>query len=255
MTLAVPVPATKIRKPNFFSRFLDLLLPPLCLACYEPVGGNQALCSDCWKAIHFIAPPFCAKCGVPFDVPVDEGTCCGECLAFPPEFISARSAMIYDDASKRLVLGFKHGDRLHPVPAMAAWMHRAGQEFWDMTDVIVPVPLHRWRLFRRRYNQAALLALELGRLARKPVGVDFLQRVRATPIQGRLNREQRRKNVTGAIRLNPRHVTGMKNKTVVLIDDVMTTGATVNECCRILRQAEVANVYVLTLARTRGFRI
>jgi len=160
--------------------------------------------------------------------------------------------MIYDDASKRLVLGFKHNDRLHPVPAMAMWMQRAGAEFLTEADFLVPVPLHRWRLFRRRFNQAALLAQELGRLSRKPVIVDGLLRVRATPIQGRMNREQRQKNVAKAFRVNLKKTKELKGKNIVLVDDVLTTGATVNECARAFKASGVMNVYVLTLARTHS---
>lgn len=237
------------------NRLLDFLLPPLCLKCDAPTGAPQALCPACWKAIHFIAPPCCALCGMPFDVPVEAGTQCGECLAYPPVYTRARSVMIYDDASKPLPLGLKHHDRTHAVPGLAALMFRAGGEFLPSVDLIVPVPLHRWRLFSRRYNQSAMLAQAIGRLSGKPVGVDTLQRIRATPIQGHLNREERRKNIAGAIRLHPRHVHDVKNRHVVLIDDVMTTGATVNECSRILLAKGAAEISVLTLARTRNFRI
>lgn len=232
---------------------LDLALPPLCLNCDAPVGGNQMLCPDCWKDIHFIAPPFCACCGAPFEVPVDADTLCGTCIAHPPIFAAARSAMTYSDASKGLLLRFKHGDRTHPAPAMAAWMRKAGESFWPDTDVLIPVPLHRWRLLRRRYNQSALLAQALGRLTNLPVFVDGLQRIRATPKQGHLNREQRKKNVAGALRLNPRHAPFIADKRVVLIDDVLTTGATANECSRILTEAGAKNVRVVTLAKTRSF--
>ncbi|MDD5587120.1 MAG: ComF family protein [Alphaproteobacteria bacterium] len=235
-----------------FQSLLDFLLPPLCLNCHEEVGGHQSLCPACWKAVQFISPPCCSCCGAPFDVPVEEGTLCGECLAFPPVYNRARSAMIYDDASKRLVLSLKHGDRLHPVPAMAAWMQRAAEAFWPAADVIVPVPLHRWRLFARRYNQAALLAGTLGRIVKKPLGVDALTRVRATPSQGRMNREQRKKNMAGAIKLNPRYTGKIKGKNIVLVDDVLTTGATVNECARVLLAGGASSVDVLTLMRTRG---
>ena len=240
--------------PPFAHRFLDWLLPPLCLCCQEPVGGNQTLCPACWKGIHFIAKPYCACCGAPFDVPVEAETLCGECLAFPPVYAKARSAMIYDDASKKLVLSFKHNDRLHPVPGLATWMQRAGSEFLEQADLIAPVPLHRWRLWMRRYNQAALLALELGRLTNKAVGVDVLLRVRATPIQGHMNREARQKNVAGAFRINPRAANKVTGKNIVLVDDVLTTGATVNACASILNKAGAAKVVVLTLAKTRGFR-
>ncbi len=251
--MTAPLSAKK-RPTRWFAPLLDLLLPPLCLSCCEPVGVNQALCPECWKKIRFISSPHCAVCGAPFDVPVEESTRCGECLAHPPEYEKARSAMIYDDASRRLVLSFKHHDRLHPVPAMAMWMQRAGAELWEETGVLVPVPLHRWRLFRRRYNQSALLALQLGRLTGKPVAVDVIKRVRATPIQGRMNREQRRKNVAGAFRLTPRRVMAIRGKNVLLIDDVLTTGATVNECSRVLLKGGALRVNVLALARTNSFR-
>jgi ComF family protein len=244
-----------IRSSAFrLTNLLDFLLPPLCLNCHEPVGGHQTLCPDCWTAVQFIAPPQCSRCGVPFDVPVEEGTLCGECLASPPVYGRARSAMIYDEASKRLVLSFKHGDRLHAVPAMALWMQRAGEEFWAAADVIVPVPLHRWRLFARRYNQAALLAQALGRITGKPVGFDALRRVRATPSQGHMNREQRKKNLKGAIVLNPRCAGWIEGKKVVLVDDVLTTGATVNECCRVLLASGASEANALTLMRTRSLR-
>lgn len=236
-----------------FERLLDLMLPPLCLNCDAHVGGKQTLCPTCWKSVHFIAAPQCDCCGAPFEFQVGEGTLCGECISATPEYTRARSVMLYDDASKRMVLGFKHSDRLHAVSAMAIWMKRAGEEFWETADVIVPVPLHRWRLFARRYNQAALLSMEIGKLAKKTVGVDVLQRKRSTQSQGHLNRQQRKANIAGAIEINPRENNDIAGKTIVLVDDVLTTGATVNECSRILRKAGAANIYVLTLSRTKGF--
>jgi ComF family protein len=234
---------------------LDFLLPPLCLNCYEPVGEHQTLCPSCWKAIHFTAPPCCARCGLPFDVPVEAGTLCGECLTSPPTYTSARSAMIYDEASKRLVLSFKYGDRLHVVPALAGWMQRAGESFLADADMIIPVPLHRWRLFLRRYNQAALLAQALSRNTGKPVEIDCLQRRRATKSQGKMNREKRKQNVKNAFCFTHRGIDKIKGKNIILIDDVLTTGATVNECSRVLLEAGAERVDVLTLMRTRSFQI
>ena len=181
-----------------------------------------------------------------------EGTLCGGCIAEPPEFKAARAPMLYDDASRRIVLGFKHADRTHPAPALAAWMQRAGAEFWTEADIIAPVPLHRWRLFKRRYNQAALLALQLGRLTQKQVLVDLLERKRATPIQGHLSRKERQANVKGAFRLNARCRGQIEDKIVVLIDDVLTTGATVNECSKVLLKAGAKAVNVVVLARVKG---
>jgi ComF family protein len=237
------------RLRRFGNRVLDVLLPPLCLICDEPVAENATLCPACWPRVTFIAPPFCAACGAPFDVPVEEGTLCGRCIDAPPLFASARAAMIYDDFSRGLVLGFKHGDHTYAAKALAAWMQRAGGDRLAACDVIVPVPLHRRRLFARRYNQAALLALQIGRRAQKPVCVDALRRVRATPIQGHMKRKEREDNVRGAFAVA--HPAAVAGKAILLVDDVFTTGATAGECAKVLLAAGAARVDVLTLARVR----
>jgi ComF family protein len=238
---------------SFASKTLDILLPPLCLACDAPVTNQGALCAACWSGIHYIAAPYCAGCGAPFDAPVGDGEICAGCLTHPPAFAAARSAMLYDDASKRLVLGFKHGDRTHMARTLALWMQRAGQEFWNDADCLTPVPLHRSRLFKRRYNQAALLAKSLGAVTQKPVLPDGLLRMRATPTQGHMNRKERQANVKGAFAVNPKHQERINGKTVILIDDVLTTGATLNECSQTLLDAGAKSVKVLTLARVKGY--
>ncbi|MDR3425785.1 MAG: ComF family protein [Alphaproteobacteria bacterium] len=237
---------------NIAYRALDLLLPPLCLMCDEPVGGNATLCPACWKQIQFIAKPFCDCCGMPFDIPVEDGTLCGACLAETPNFAAARAAMLYDEGSRKLVLGFKHGDRTYAAKALAVWMHRAGGAFWDKADALVPVPLHRWRLFRRRYNQSALLAQNIAALAGKNYLPDALIRTRDTPSQGHMRRKERQDNVRGAFAVPEARRKNIVGKTVVLIDDVMTTGATVEECARMLLKAGAARVHVLVLARVRS---
>ena len=190
---------------------------------------------------------------MPFDVPVDEGTLCGSCLDTPPPFAAARAAILYNDGSRDLAITFKHADRTYMAPTLAAWMHRAGHTFWPEADYLIPVPLHRWRLFRRRYNQAALLAQEIGQLAKKPVLVDALRRIRATPTQGHLPRKERSANVKNAFAIHPRLAERASGRNIVLIDDVFTTGATIKECCQTLLKAGAAKVFVLTLARVRGF--
>ncbi len=221
--------------------------------CDEPVGDRTTLCPDCWKQIQFIAPPFCACCGAAFDIPVSEGTLCGACLNEAPHFKSARAAMLYDDGSRKLILGFKHNDRTYAAKALAVWMHRAGGEFLESIDALVPVPLHRWRLFHRRYNQSAMLAQQIGLLAQKPVLFDALVRTRATPPQGHLKRKERQENVKGAFAVEARHKNDVEGKTLALIDDVMTTGATVNECSHVLLKAGAKQVHVLTLSRVKSF--
>lgn len=187
---------------------------------------------------------------MPFDIPVGEETLCASCLSDEPPFESARAAMLYSDESKKLVLGFKHADRTHMAKALAIWMHRAGGELLKNCDALLPVPLHRQRLFERRYNQSGLLAQEIGKLTNKPVLVDALSRVRDTPQQGHLKRKERQENVRGAFAAKDKGL--LAGKTLVVVDDVMTTGATVSECARVLLKAGAARVDVLALARVKG---
>lgn len=226
---------------------LDALLPPRCLACGTAVDRQGGLCAACWTRLTFIAPPHCACCGLPFDFAVPEETLCGACLAKPPPFDRARAVLVYDDGSRPLVLGFKHGDRIHAAGAYGTWLARAGAEILRDADLIVPVPLHRWRLFRRRYNQAALLSNALSKRSGVATVPDLLLRRRATRIQGGLGRLGRARNVKGAFAL--RRGAEVAGKRVVLVDDVLTTGATLAECAAVLRRAGAARVDVLTLAR------
>jgi len=228
---------------------LDLLLPPRCLGCGAMVERNGLLCTECWSGLSFIAPPLCDCCGLPFAYPVAARTRCAACLASPPDFARARAVLVYDDASRRLVLGFKHADRLEAAPAFGRWLARAGAELVAEADLIAPVPLHRWRLFQRRYNQAGLLAQALGRAVGRPVMPDLLVRRRATPSQGGLGRSGRRRNVAGAFALRAGRADRVRGRRVLLVDDVHTTGATLGECARALRRAGAAAVDALTLAR------
>ena len=174
---------------------------------------------------------------------------CGACIRRPPEFERARAVFRYNDRSRRLVLGFKHGDRLHGAPAYGKWMARAGAALLAEASMVAPVPLHWTRLFRRRYNQAALLGAALARESRIPYVPDLLIRRRRTPSQGRLNAAERHRNMRGAFALRQRYATLLKGRRVLLIDDVFTTGATVGACARVLLKAGAAGVDVLTLAR------
>jgi ComF family protein len=226
---------------------LDALLPPRCLCCGMAVDRQGGLCPGCWTGLSFIAPPFCARCGLPFEYEAQDGAVCGACLAEPPAFARARAVLVYDDGSRPLVLGFKHGDRIHAADAYGGWLARAGAELLTDADLLAPVPLHWGRLFRRRYNQAALLAQALSKRSGVPTLPDLLVRRRATPTQGGLDRKGRHRNVKGAFQLRaPGTVAG---KRVVLVDDVLTTGATLAECARVLVKSGAARVDVLTLAR------
>jgi len=227
----------------------DALLPPQCLACGVLVEGHGVLCPSCWEQVAFTAPPYCDACGVPFPFNAGPGALCGACTRAPPPFHRARSVLAYDQASRRLVLAFKHGDRTDSAPAFGRWMARAGADAIAESDLVAPVPLHWTRLFARRFNQAALLAHQVGRLSGLMVVPDLLVRRRRTPSQGKLSPSARRRNLRGAFAVRPRRARLAEGKRVLLVDDVFTTGATVNACARTLLRAGADAVNVLTLAR------
>jgi ComF family protein len=226
---------------------VDAILPPRCLACGATVSEPDALCGPCWSSITFFAPPWCAVCGLPFAYPMGEGAVCAACARERTSWDRARAVMRYDRHSRGLVLALKHGDRTHLAKALGLWMHRAGGDVLDGVDWVVPVPLHWMRLFSRRYNQAGLLAHAVHAAGGPPVAPDWLIRRRRTPPQGRLGPLARTRNVRGAFFLRPGR--SVRGKRLVIVDDVLTTGATVEECARVLRRAGAAWVGVLTLAR------
>jgi predicted amidophosphoribosyltransferase len=160
---------------------LDLLLPPRCLGCGVTIGREGELCPRCWGAIAFLGSPHCACCGLPFPYDAGGDARCGACLADPPPYDRARAVFRYDDASRGLVLAFKHGDKTHSAPAYGRWMARAGAELFADAELLLPVPLHWTRLFARRYNQAALLAHAIRVAGGPPVAPDWLRRRRRTP--------------------------------------------------------------------------
>lgn len=228
---------------------LNLLLPPQCLSCAAEVSAPGHLCSACWTEIDFLGGAGCARCGAPFETPELDGAVCGACTRETPPYTMARSVMRYDDKAKGLIISFKHADRLEGAPAFGRWLARAGAEMLACADVVTCVPLHRRRLWGRKYNQSALLAEAVSIEAARPFDPLMLERKRATPTQGGLTKRQRRYNVAGAFRVRPGWEARIKDATVVLVDDVMTTGATVESCARTLKRAGARDVHVLTLAR------
>lgn len=232
---------------RFVRAAMDIVLPPRCLTCRVAVEAQGSLCVTCWSRLNFIAGPVCAACGLPFAHEIGPDALCAACIRKRPGYDRARAALVYDDASRGLILGFKHGDRTEAAPALARWLSRAGAELIAEADVIAPVPLHRTRLLARRYNQAALIANALG--GGRRVVPDLLERKRRTPSQGGLNARERRLNVRGAFLLRERHRELVHGKRILLIDDVHTTGATLEACARTLKRAGSVAVDTLCVAR------
>jgi ComF family protein len=228
----------------------DLIFPPLCIACSAHVSDHGALCAACWRKIQFLDGAMCACCGLPFELDPGDGTICAACHANPPSFDKARAVMRYDEHSRRPILALKHADRLDLTPGFGRWLHRGGKELLDDADMILPVPLHSRRLWARRYNQSAELARALGWLTNKPVKFDVLLRARHTPSQGEMRSARaRRRNMEGAFRVSPGHKSAIAGRNALLVDDVLTTGATVDACARTLKRAGATKVFVLALAR------
>jgi len=228
---------------------LDMLFPPRCLKCGGETDATGGLCADCWPKITFLTPPHCACCGQPFPYEVGEGALCGACMQGAPNYERARAVFAYGEESRALVLSFKHADATHAAPSYGRWLARAGAELLADAELVVPVPLHRRRLFMRRYNQAALLAHAVGKIADRPVGADVLLRVKATTPHVDMGRLARLRNVAGAFALHPAWKERISGKRILLVDDVYTTGATVGGCAAVLKRGGARAVDVLTLAR------
>lgn len=231
---------------RFLNFILNLFLPPRCALCKKLVQTNHGLCPDCFKQIHFIEEPLCPVCGTPLEYENKYNCLCANCLNRKPIYTQARSAFVYDSFSRNLILPFKHADKTELAPFLEQLLWRVGKDFITHSDYIIPVPLHWKRLLKRKYNQAGVLAYRLAKRGKKKYLPAALIRVKETVSQGHLGPAQRKKNVKAAFKVSPK--IDLTGKRILLVDDVRTTGATVNACTKVLRQAGASQVYVLTLA-------
>ena len=228
---------------------LDTALPPLCPSCRDPVGDGTGLCASCWAKLSPIERPFCEKLGIPFTYDPGPGIYSMQAIADPPAYARARAAVRYDEIARSIVHALKYGDRLDLAPVMARWMGRIGAELLDDADVIVPVPLHWRRIWARRFNQSATLSQLLSRACGVPANFTALKRVKATPQQVGLSKSERATNVQGAFRVDATGRAEIARQHVLLVDDVLTSGATVDACARALLRAGARQVDVLVFAR------
>ena len=246
---------------NFASPLTDALFPPACPACRADTGEGQTLCPDCWAETAFLTGRGCSACGreVPGLGIRDTSFRCDTCQKYPPAWDRGAAVFAYEGTGRRLVLGLKHGDRLDMLPMLAGWMLRAGREFVSQADLILPVPMHWSRRFRRRFNQSAELArtlvhaLDTSAEHRAAVETtrfvpNLLRRSRWTASQDGRDRAARMANVEAAFSLAPGAEAQLENRRVLLVDDVLTTGATLNACARICRQGGAESVDIVVLA-------
>lgn len=230
---------------KLLKKILNVVIPQKCILCNRIIEGS--ICGECWGKINFISKPYCEICHLPFEYDIGDAPC-SDCLKYPPAYDKAYSVFVYDEFSKPLITKFKYGDAIYFLPHLANILHAKTQHI--KADFIIPVPLHYKRLVSRRYNQAGLLASRLSKISKRYVLLDGLFRTKNTPPQAGLVRKDRNKNIVGAFSVNPKHKHVLNGKSVILVDDVMTTGATIHECAKVLKQSGVRKIYVATIART-----
>lgn len=230
----------------------DVVVPPVCLACHAPLAHHHGVCGTCWRRIPFIRPPLCDRLGLPMPFGTGEGPAeamvSAAAVSNPPGYGRARAVAAYEGAMRDLIHAFKYADRHDARHLFGTWLVSAGAPLLPGIGMVVPVPLAWTRLLRRQFNQAAILAQETSRLTGLAYAPDILKRVRATRSQVGLSRPERARNVGGSFAVASRHRSRLKGASVLLIDDVITTGATVNACARVLLAAGAERVDVLALA-------
>lgn len=228
---------------------VDLVFPPRCPVCGDPLGHQSGLCLDCWDALRIPGTPACISCQrpLPTEYAAQEGQCAA-CMANPPRHDGIAAATFYNDPSRALILAFKHGKRIALAPMLAAMMAARLPEL-DESWLLVPVPLHRWRVWQRGFNQAALLAREISRIRGLPLVVDGLRRTRRTRPLGGMGKKERKQMVSGAIGVNPARGAAIKGRNVILVDDVLTSGATSEACVSALKRAGAKQVRICCFAR------
>ncbi len=228
---------------------LDLVYPPTCLDCGAPTAAHAALCPRCFAALRPITRPWCPVLGLPFEVSIGPDARSAEAIADPPPFDRARSAVLYNEVARAIVSRLKYGDRPELAEFCARLMHPVGAELWAEHPVLVPVPLHRWRQFERRYNQSTELARALARCTGLSVDTGLVARSRRTRQQVGLSHDARQRNVAGAFTAHPDTLRRLNGRGVVLVDDVITTGSTVKAITRELKRAGVIKIDVISFAR------
>lgn len=228
-------------------QLVDFALPPRCPGCGSVTEAPHRFCLGCWRSLSFLGEPCCGRCGLPFDYSAGEGAECGACIADPPPFDRMRAAVAYGPVARTVALKLKYSGRPMVAETVARFMQR---HLDDRDDVLLaPVPLHRWRIWKRGYNQSALIASALARRTGVPAELDLIRRIKATPPLKGMNRRERALAVRGAFRMSERGNALVKDRAIILIDDVYTSGATAGACAKLLKRSGAAEVNILCWAR------
>lgn len=233
---------------NFLRAIINLLFPIRCVICnsYE---FQSNVCEFCWEKLTFITKPYCAICSHPFEYENDDKAICGNCIQTKPNYDKAISILKYDDYSKDLIHNFKYKDQLHILNYFVSLMLNMGKDLIEQADIIIPVAMHKHKLLKRGYNQAALIAMNIAKNKKIKYLPQAIIKIVNTDSQAGLKKSQRIKNIKNSFKLNSKFINEIKGKRVLLIDDVITTGATIEECCKVLKFAEPSKLFVLTLAK------
>jgi ComF family protein len=243
--------------PGLAGHFMNMILPPLCVHCHTPLREYDLLCPKCWVQVNFITRPLCDVTGLPLPYnaaaslndDTAEPAISPAALAHPPAWDRARAAALFGPVVRSLIHGLKYGDRRDALKLLGGWMNLAGRDLLAEADLLMPIPLHRSRLWRRRFNQSALLAREIAKASGLPLDLFSLERTRPTRSQIGLTRNQRKRNVAGAFAVPAQRRELVASRKIILVDDVLTSGATANGCARALKKAGAERVFVLALAR------
>jgi ComF family protein len=228
-------------------QIVDFALPPRCPGCGVVTEDEHRFCLDCWQKLHFLGEPCCARCALPFEFDTGPDSECGDCLAHPPSFDRLRAAVAYGEIARKVALKLKYSGRPAVAETLAQFMLRHLHE--ESEALLVPVPLHRWRIWKRGYNQSALVALALAKRSGMQAELDLLRRIKATPVLRGMGRRERALAVRGAFHVTSRGRTAIAGRTVLLVDDIYTSGATSNACAKALKRAGAERVNIICWAR------
>lgn len=235
------------------SKIVEILFPAACPSCDAVLLEGSGLCSECWNKIKFSSPPWCNKCGDSKGVGSFSNISCEGCIHYRKSYDKLRTGVVFDDIVRALLHKFKYNDCIMLSRLLASLAYRSASDFGDI-DIIIPVPIHKSKLKKRKYNQAALLSKEIGHMLGKPYCIDLLKRVKDTVSQVGLSKKMRTKNVRKAFCVNVKRKNLILGKKILLVDDVISTGSTVDECSRCLKENGADSVYVLCIARNEVYR-